>query len=71
MRADRVVKQYLRTRFGVTMKSGATWTGVLVEADDRTLRLTEARLVNPDGSETAADGSVFLPRSDVAYLQHA
>lgn len=71
MRADRVVKQYLRTRFGVTMKSGQTWSGVLLEADALTLRLSEARLINPDGTETAADGSVLLPRADVAYMQRA
>lgn len=68
-RADRVVKQYLRTRFVVTMKPGQTWSGVLLEADNQTLRLSEARLINSDGSETAADGNVFLPRSDVAYMQ--
>lgn len=68
-RADRVVRQYLRTRFGITMKSGQTWTGVLLEADDRTLRLSEARLLGVDGAETKADGHVFLPRDDVAYMQ--
>jgi hypothetical protein len=68
-RADRVVKQYLRTRFGVTMKSGQTWSGVLLEVDGLTLRLSQARLVNPDGTETEADGYVFLPRADVAYMQ--
>jgi hypothetical protein len=70
VRTDRVVKQYLRTRFGITMKSGATWSGVLLEADAQTLRISDARLINPDGTETAADGNVFLPRADVAYLQH-
>ncbi len=68
-RADRVIRPYLRTRFGVTMKSGQTWTGVLLEVDERSLRLAEARLIGADGSETKADGNVFLPRGDVAYMQ--
>lgn len=68
-RADRVVRQYLRTRFVITMKPGQTWSGVLLEADDRTLRLSDARLINSDGTETSADGHVFLPRGDVAYMQ--
>lgn len=69
MRLDRVVRQYLRTRFQITMKGGQSWTGVLLEVDDRTLRLSEASLINPDGTDTPADGSVFLPRADVAYMQ--
>jgi hypothetical protein len=68
-RADRVVKQYLRTRFTITSKAGQTWSGVLLEIDGHTLRLSEVRLINPDGTETSADGHVFLPRGDVAYMQ--
>lgn len=69
MRADRVVKQYLRTKFLITCKSGQTWRGVLLEVDDRTLRLSEAVLIASDGTETQADGNIFLPRADVAYMQ--
>lgn len=68
-RRDRLVRQYLRTRFGVTMKSGQTWSGVMLDVDDRTLELTSAHLVNSDGTETPADGHIYLPRDDVAYMQ--
>lgn len=53
------------------MKSEQTWAGVLLEADDLTYRLADAGVVNPDQSITKADGQVFLPRNDVAYMQHA
>lgn len=68
-RADRVVRQYLRTRFLITTKLGQTWSGVLLEADANTLRLSEAHLIAADGSETSADGNVFLPRGEIAYMQ--
>lgn len=68
-RADRVVRQHLRTTFTVTMKSGRTWRGVLLDADANTLRMADSRLINPDGGETEADGQVFLPRADVDYMQ--
>lgn len=70
-RSDRVVKRYLRTRFLITTKENRTWEGLLVEADDRSLLLLHAELIAADGTRTAADGQVFLPRADVAYMQRA
>jgi small nuclear ribonucleoprotein (snRNP)-like protein len=71
MRADRIVRRLLREEFLVTMKSGQTWQGVLTEADEHTLTLMAVSEVAPDGSRTPADGSIFLPRFDVAYMQRA
>lgn len=70
-RADRIVHRYLRTRFLVTTKANQTWDGVLMEADSHSLLMAHAELVTADGKRTPADGQVFLPRADVAYMQRA
>lgn len=70
-RRDRIVRGLLRTRFLITTKGGATWDAVLMEADESSLMLFDAAMVHPDGSRTPADGQVFVPRSDVAYMQRA
>jgi hypothetical protein len=71
MRPDRIVQQQLRTRFIITMKSGQTWSALLISADRNTLHLAEASAITPGGDATPADGQIFLPRADVAYMQRA
>lgn len=68
-RPDRLIRQYLRDRFVITTKSGETWSAILLDADQNTLILADVEAVAPDGSATKADGQVFLPRADVAYMQ--
>lgn len=68
-RRDRLVRQHLRTRFLVTAKSGQTWNAVLLDADDRSVILTDVESVGPDGTRTSVVGQVFLPRDDIAYMQ--
>lgn len=70
-RADRIVKQHLRTKFLITLKTGTTWSGLLVDADASTLQLIDAEVFDADGTSTKADGRVFLPRADLAYMQLA
>lgn len=70
-RADRIVKKYVRDRFVVTMKDGQTWNGLLTDADTVTLSLADVQAISPDGSRVKADGEIFLPRADVAYMQKA
>lgn len=65
------MRRLLREQFVVTMKSGDTWSGVLVEADEHTLSMLHVQKVQPDGTSVSADGQMFLPRSDVAYMQRA
>lgn len=71
MRPDRILKSYIRQSFLITTFSGQTWSAVVMDADERTLSLLDAELVSTDGSRTKADGQVFLPRADVAYMQRA
>lgn len=69
MRADRVLRKYLRTRFLITTKAGQTWDGLVLEVDDRTIALTDVESIGADGTRTTAAGQVFIPRGDVAYMQ--
>lgn len=68
MRRDRLIRQALRDRFVVTMSGGESFEGLLLEADEKTLHLVEARAL--DGKSTVpVDGALFLPRDRVSYLQ--
>jgi hypothetical protein len=69
VRSDRLVRQHLRTRFVVTTKTGLTWDGVLMDADANSLLLFDVESVGHDGTRTKADGQVYIPRGDVAYMQ--
>lgn len=71
MRPDRILKSYRRDKFLITTKPGQTWSAVVMDVDERTLFLLDAEAVAPDGTRTKADGQVFLPRADVAYMQRA
>jgi hypothetical protein len=67
-RRDQLLRRHLRERFVVTMSGGASFEGVLLEADDKTLQLVDARAL--DGEQRlVVDGAVFLPRDGVAYMQ--
>lgn len=65
---DRLIRKALRERFMVTMKSREAFDGVLLEADDKTLTLTNATAVNGH-DRVAVDGTLYLPRAEVAYMQ--
>lgn len=67
-RRDRLIRAHLRTRFVVTLKSGAAFDGLLVEADERTLVLADAWTVDPGGRQSV-DGRLFVPRVDVEFMQ--
>lgn len=68
MRPDRVVRKALRERFLVTMTNGEAFEGVLFDADLTTLHLVDAFLVDKT-SRVPADGSLFIPRATVSYMQ--
>lgn len=65
---DRLLHRTLRERFVVTMKSGATFDGLLADVDGRTIVLVKASALDENGRHRV-DGSLYLPRSDVDYLQ--
>jgi small nuclear ribonucleoprotein (snRNP)-like protein len=64
---DRLIRKALRERFVVTLTSGETFDGLLIDVDDRTLTLANAYAIS--GSERVkVDGLLYLPRP-VAYMQ--
>jgi hypothetical protein len=68
MRRDRLIRQALRERFVVTLTSGETFDGLLLDTDDKTVHLVDAHAL--DGStRVSIDGALFLPRDRVAYMQ--
>lgn len=68
-RRDRIVSRLLRDRLTITSKQGLTIEGVLIEADDKSLLLMDAAQISPGGEKTPADGTLVIPRGDVAYIQ--
>lgn len=69
MRSDRLVKRHLRTRYLVTMASGETFEGVLIDADDQHLVLADAFLILSASERQTVDGHLWLPRPSVQYMQ--
>ena len=67
-RTDRLVRGVLRERFVLTLRSGETFDGLLVDADVKTFRLANAWAV--DGkNRVSVDGELFVPRDQVVYMQ--
>lgn len=69
MRADRLVKSHLRERYLVTMVDGEAFEGLLEAADDRHLTLVDSESISPAGDRLKVDGSLWLPRARIAYMQ--
>lgn len=67
-RSDRLLREHLRLRFVVTMKSGATFDGLLLDHDPQTLELADAHAYG-DSGKTPLDGRLYLPRAEVDYMQ--
>lgn len=54
----------------ITLKSGATMSGLLVEHDPEQYVFGLVKVLQPNGSwEQAADGRVYLDRVNVEYVQ--
>lgn len=65
---DRLIRRSLRERFVVTMRSGEAFEGLLLEVDDRTFVLANGHVLT-GRDRVAADGLLYLPRSEVSYMQ--
>lgn len=62
------MRQLVRERFVVTMKSGDTFSGLLDNVDATTLEFVDASALAERGP-VKVDGRLYLSRVDVAYLQ--
>jgi hypothetical protein len=65
---DKLIRQNLRERFVITLHGGESFDGLLVDADEKTLRMVNAFAIGKN-SRVSVDGELFLPRGDVAYMQ--
>ncbi len=68
IRRDKIIRQALRERFVVTLKGGESFEGILIEADDKSLRLVDSFAVSGK-NRVSVDGDLYLPRPEVSYLQ--
>lgn len=68
-RADRLVKTHMRQRYLVTLIDGDAFDGLLVDADARHLIFVDSDQIDSSGERTKVDGSLWLPRERVAYMQ--
>jgi small nuclear ribonucleoprotein (snRNP)-like protein len=67
----KVLRQVMRDRVVVTLKSGEAFDGVLMAADGRAWELVNAKAlgVGERGADVPVDGSMILPADNIAYCQ--
>lgn len=68
-RRDRLLRELLRVRFVVTLKNGETFDGLLDDHDETTLEFLDVHAIAKTGSRSEVDGRLYLPRSEIAYMQ--
>lgn len=67
-RTDKLIRQHLRERFVITLRTGESFDGLLLEADEKTYRFADAFAI--DGrNRVSVDGELFIPRAEALYLQ--
>lgn len=68
---DDVIASRVRSKVIVTLKTGQSFAGVVVEADDQAwvLRSADALGGADDGSDLPVDGEIILLTADIAYAQ--
>lgn len=73
MRRDRLLRQMLRERFVVTLKSGETFDGLLDDHDESVIEFLDPYAVTQERDGTTSrlgiDGRLYLQRADIAYMQ--
>lgn len=67
-RRDSLLRQLLRERFVITLKTGETFDGLLDRWDESTIELLNAHAVS-EKTRLPVDGRVYVPRDQVAYMQ--
>jgi hypothetical protein len=67
-RRDQLIQHALRERFVLTLRNGESFDGLLLDADEKTIRLGNAGAL--DGRNRAVvDGELYIPRAEVVYMQ--
>ena len=70
MGRDRLLRQILRERFLLTLRGGEAFEGLLIDADDKTVRLGAVYAVD-EKSRAPVDGEMFVPRAEILYMIRA
>lgn len=68
-RADRLLRGQIKSRYLVTIDTGETFEGVLLDADSDHLVLADSDAISPNGDRLKVDGQLWLPRQNISYLQ--
>lgn len=67
-RRDGLIRQCLRERFVLTLKTKETFEGLLLDADEKTVILADAYALD-GSSRLSVDGRLYIPRAEVSYMQ--
>jgi hypothetical protein len=70
-RTGYILKQSVKQRVLVTLKTGEGFDGLLFWADGKTWELVQARAVGAGerGADVPVDGTLLIPADNVAYAQ--
>jgi hypothetical protein len=70
-RTGYVLKQTVKQRVVVTLKTGEGFDGLLFWADGKTWELVQAKAlgVGDRGADVPVDGTLLIPAENVAYAQ--
>lgn len=66
---SRLLRRRLKKRFIITLTDGATFDGLLRDVDRGVVELVDAGALNESGGRRPVDGSLFVERSRIAYMQ--
>lgn len=68
-RRDRLVRQMFRTRYLLTLDTGESFDGLLLDADESYLVIGDAESIAANGDRLKVDGSLWIPRARLVYMQ--
>lgn len=68
MGRDRLLKGLVRERFVVTLLDGQAFDGLLDRHDEAHLEFVDAHAIDKE-ARVSVDGRLYVPRTQVAYMQ--
>lgn len=67
-RRDRIIKSYVHYRLFVTLLDGASFSGLLLDADSQVFVFADVELATTTTAHTV-DGRLIIERDRIAYMQ--
>ncbi len=68
MGRDRILRRMIHDRFIVSLANGESFDGLLIDVDESVVRLANADVISKT-SRVSVDGDLYIPRSDILYMQ--